>query len=198
VVTTSIKHIGNLLFSKVDVLNAVGPWETFSIGTRDISHYGFAVSCLSQNGGLIPRANGLVLHAYSPYGDAPSLEVLVYSDGADTWPQLLGEVHLDWVRRRRQEVLVMTSVCTGCLAYAAAGILENRRATTHWAALDRLSELGPTIDVQGIERFIDDGDVITSSGVSAGIDRTLHLVSRLDGRPHTEVERQKGRARSGG
>jgi transcriptional regulator GlxA family with amidase domain len=75
----------------------------------------------------------------------------------------------------------MTSVCTGSLVYAAAGLLANRPATTHWASLDRLAELDPTIDVRREERFVDDGDTITASGVSAGIDMALHLIMRLAG-----------------
>ena len=66
--------------------------------------------------------------------------------------------------------------------FAAAGLLTNRPATTHWRSLDLLKELDPTIDVRATERFVDDGDVITSSGVSAGIDMALHLVDRLAGR----------------
>jgi transcriptional regulator GlxA family with amidase domain len=72
-------------------------------------------------------------------------------------------------------------VCTGSLVYAAAGLLANRPATTHWASLDRLAELDPTIDVRREERFVDDGDTITASGVSAGIDMALHLIMRLAG-----------------
>jgi transcriptional regulator GlxA family with amidase domain len=75
----------------------------------------------------------------------------------------------------------MTSVCTGSLVYAAAGLLSHRPATTHWASLDLLAELDPTIDVRRDERFVDDGDTITASGVSAGIDMALQLVFRLAG-----------------
>jgi transcriptional regulator GlxA family with amidase domain len=75
----------------------------------------------------------------------------------------------------------MTSVCTGSLVYAAAGLLTQRRATTHWASLNLLSELDPTIVTDVDARFVDDGDVVTSAGVSAGIDMALHLVSRLAG-----------------
>jgi transcriptional regulator GlxA family with amidase domain len=85
------------------------------------------------------------------------------------------------VRRQRQDVPLMTSVCTGSLVYAAAGLLANRPATTHWGSLEHLAELDPTIDVRGEERFVDDGDVVTSAGVSAGIDMALHLVMRLAG-----------------
>jgi transcriptional regulator GlxA family with amidase domain len=70
-------------------------------------------------------------------------------------------------------------VCTGSLVYAAAGLLSGRPATTHWESLDRLAELDPSIDVRGDERFVDDGDMVTSAGISAGIDMALHLVARL-------------------
>ena len=88
-------------------------------------------------------------------------------------------VHLDWVREMRAAVPLMTSVCTGSLVYAAAGLLVGRKATTHWASLNLLSELDPTIIPDVSSRFVDDGDLITSAGVSAGIDMALHLVARL-------------------
>jgi transcriptional regulator GlxA family with amidase domain len=81
----------------------------------------------------------------------------------------------------------MTSVCTGSLVYAAAGLLHGRPATTHWASLERLAQLDSTIEVREDERFVDDGDVVTAAGVSAGIDMALHLVDRLAG---TERARQ--------
>ncbi len=74
---------------------------------------------------------------------------------------------------------LMTSVCTGSLVYADAGLLDGRPATTHWAQLDLLGSLGRDIDVRADERFVDDGEVITAAGVSAGIDMALHLVARL-------------------
>jgi transcriptional regulator GlxA family with amidase domain len=75
----------------------------------------------------------------------------------------------------------MTSVCTGSLVYAAAGLLGGRPATTHWSALDLLGELDPTIEIRPDDRFVDDGDTITSAGVSAGIDMALHVLARLAG-----------------
>jgi transcriptional regulator GlxA family with amidase domain len=113
--------------------------------------------------------------------DAPALDVLVHPGGMGTRPMLRDPEHLDWVRKQRAEVPLLTSVCTGSLVYAAAGLLAGRPATTHWASLDLLQELEPTADIRGEERFVDDGDLITSSGVSAGIDMALHLVARLAG-----------------
>jgi transcriptional regulator GlxA family with amidase domain len=126
-------------------------------------------------------AKGLAIEAHHSFADAPALEALIYPGGQGTRPQLGAEETLRWVRNQRDSVPLMTSVCTGSLVYAAAGLLRNRPATTHWASLDRLKELDPTIDVRRDERFVDDGDVITSSGVSAGIDMALHLIVRFVG-----------------
>jgi transcriptional regulator GlxA family with amidase domain len=189
--TNGTRHIGILLFDDAEELDAVGPWEVLSSWTRYFPDDGFAVSCISQAGGRVRCAKGLVLQAHHSYADAPPLEVLVYPGGQGTRPQLRDEAQLDWVRRQRQDVPLMTSVCTGSLVYAAAGLLANRPATTHWGSLEQLAELDPTIDVRGEERFVDDGDVVTSAGVSAGIDMALHLVMRLAG---VERARQVRRA----
>lgn len=178
---TDVKQIGILLFADVEELDAVGPWEVLSFWTNTFPEDGYAVSCLSRGGGLVQCAKGLVIQAHHSFADAPPLEVLIYPGGRGTRPQLTDEVQLDWVRRQRDTVALMTSVCTGSLVYAAAGLLSHRPATTHWASLDTLAELDPTIDVRTDERFVDDGDVITSAGVSAGIDMALHLVDRLAG-----------------
>ncbi|HEY4947286.1 MAG TPA: DJ-1/PfpI family protein [Acidimicrobiales bacterium] len=189
--TSGTRHIGILLFDDAEELDAVGPWEVLASWTRYFPDDGFAVSCISQAGGRVRCAKGLVLQAHHSYADAPPLEVLVYPGGQGTRPQLRDEAQLDWVRRQRQDVPLMTSVCTGSLVYAAAGLLANRPATTHWGSLEHLAELDPTIDVRGEERFVDDGDVVTSAGVSAGIDMALHLVMRLAG---VERARQVRRA----
>jgi transcriptional regulator GlxA family with amidase domain len=175
------KNIGILLFSDVEELDAVGPWEVLSHWTRNHPEDGFSVTTLSRFGGLIECANGLTLQAHCSYAEAPALDVLVYPGGRGTRPQLRDEVQLEWVRRQRAEVPLMTSVCTGSLVYAAAGLLRGRPATTHWSALDELAALDPTIELRPDDRFVDDGDVVTSAGISAGIDMALHLVRRLAG-----------------
>jgi transcriptional regulator GlxA family with amidase domain len=178
-VDASVKHIGIVLFPDVEELDAVGPWEVLSYWTRANPDDGYAVCCLSKAGGLVPCAKGLTVQAHFPFAEAPPLAVLLYPGGQGTRPQLTDEETLDWVRRQRAVVPLMTSVCTGSLVYAKAGLLGGRPATTHWAALDVLAELDPTIDVRRDERFVDDGDMITSAGISAGIDMALHLVARL-------------------
>ena len=175
----SVKHIGIVLFPDAEELDVVGPWEVLSSWTRSYPQDGYAVSCLSPAGGLVTCAHGLTMQAHHSFADAPPLEVLLYPGGQGTRPQLRDERQLDWIRRQRATASLLTSVCTGSLVYAAAGVLSGRPATTHWEWLDLLAELDPSIDVRRDERFVDDGDLVTSAGVSAGIDMALHLVARL-------------------
>jgi len=174
-----VKQIGIVLFPDVEELDAVGPWEVLSYWTRTYPQDGHAVSCLAAQGGLVHCAKGLAVQAHHSFASAPPLDVLLYPGGVGTRPQLTDARQLDWVRRQRATVPLMASVCTGSLVYAAAGLLRGRPATTHWASLDLLAELDPTIDVRAGERFVDDGDIITAAGISAGIDMALHLVARL-------------------
>jgi transcriptional regulator GlxA family with amidase domain len=177
----TVRQIGILVFPGVEELDAVGPWEVLAFWCRNYPEDGWAVTTLSRSGGLVMCAKGLGIKAHHSMADCPPLDILIHPGGEGTRPQLVDEEHLEWVRRQRQQVPLMTSVCTGSLVYAAAGLLTGRPATTHWGSLERLAQLDPTIEVRGDERFVDDGDVLTSSGVSAGIDMALHLVDRLAG-----------------
>jgi transcriptional regulator GlxA family with amidase domain len=188
--TAGRRHIGILLFADVEELDAIGPWEVLSYWTHQFPADGYAVNCLSRSGGLVRCAKGLVVQADYSYADVPPLDVLVYPGGKGTRPQLQDDAQLDWVRRQRAAVPLMTSVCTGSLVYAAAGLLSGRPATTHWSALDTLAGLDPTIDIRGDQRFVDDGDIITAAGVSAGIDMALHLVARLSTVEHARDVRR--------
>ncbi|MEI7714537.1 MAG: DJ-1/PfpI family protein [Mycobacterium sp.] len=184
------KNIGIVLFDGVEELDAIGPWEVLSTWTHYFADDGYGVSCLSRHGGVVQCAKGLTVHAHHSFADAPPMEVLLYPGGRGTRAQLHDEAQLEWVRRQRDTVPLMTSVCTGSLVYAAAGLLSHRPATTHWAALDQLAEIDPTIDIRRDERFVDDGDIVTAAGVSAGIDMALHLIVRLAGADRTREVRR--------
>jgi transcriptional regulator GlxA family with amidase domain len=179
--TADLKHIGILLFDGTEELDAIGPWEVLSYWARQFPEDGYSVTCLSKSGGLVHCAKGLIVQADHSYADAPPLDVLIYPGGMGTRTHLTDTAQLDWVRVQRAAVPLMTSVCTGSLVYAAAGLLAGRPATTHWGSLGTLTELDPTIEVRAEDRFVDDGDIITAAGVSAGIDMALHLVVRLAG-----------------
>ncbi len=175
------RHIGLLLFDGVEELDAVGPWEVLAHWTRHHPEDGWSISCLSAGGVDVIGAKNLVLGAHHSLEDAPALDVLIHPGGHGTRRLLRDPDHLDWVRAQREAVALMASVCTGSLVYAAAGLLKGRPATTHWASLNLLSELDPTVITDVSARFVDDGDLLTSAGVSAGIDMALHLVARLAG-----------------
>jgi transcriptional regulator GlxA family with amidase domain len=178
---TSTRHLGLLLFDDVEELDAVGPWEVLSYWTLHHPEDGWSISCLSRDGEPVLAAKGLTLAAHHSMSSAPELDVLIHPGGQGTRSLMRDPEHLAWVRARAATVPLMTSVCTGALVYAVAGLLAGRTATTHWESLDLLHELDPTIQVRADARFVDDGNVITSAGVSAGIDMALHLVARLAG-----------------
>jgi transcriptional regulator GlxA family with amidase domain len=175
------RHIGLFLFDGVEELDAVGPWEVLANWTQEHPEDGWDVACVSADGGPVVGAKRLVLGAHRSFADAPPWDVLIYPGGPGTRKLLRDPNHLVWVRQQRRSVPLMTSVCTGALVFAAAGLLTRRRATTHWASLNLLSEIDPTIDTDVDARFVDDGDLVTSAGVSAGIDMALHLVARFSG-----------------
>jgi transcriptional regulator GlxA family with amidase domain len=184
------RHIGLLLFDGVEELDAVGPWEVLAYWTQEHPEDGWSVSCLSAGGADVIGAKNLVLGAHHALDEAPALHVLIHPGGFGTGRLLRDPAHLDWVRAQRVSVALMASVCTGSLVYAAAGMLTCRRATTHWASLNLLSELDPTIITDVDARFVDDGDIVTSAGVSAGIDMALHLVARFAGTARAQAVRR--------
>jgi transcriptional regulator GlxA family with amidase domain len=134
----------------------------------------------SADGAGVRLAKGLRILPDTSAEDVGTLHVLVYPGGQGTRRLVVDHEHLAWVRAMRARVPLITSVCTGALVLAAAGLLAGRPATTHWGAFDELAEIDPSVTADTEARFVDDGDVITASGVSAGIDMALHLVARLE------------------
>ncbi|MFD7510337.1 DJ-1/PfpI family protein [Streptomyces sp. NPDC059853] len=185
------RRIGILLFPDVEELDAVGPWEVLAYWTRNFPGDGWETFTFSADGRPVECAKGLTVAAHHAREDMPAPDVLLHPGGRGTRPLLRDAAHLAWVRDQRVSVPLLTSVCTGSLVYAAAGVLRGRPATTHWGALGLLAELDPTVEVRPGDRFVDDGDVITSAGVSAGIDMALHLVARLAG-PERAGEVRRG------
>ncbi len=124
---------------------------------------------------------GLVITPRFGFAETPPVDLLVVPGGFGTRPLLDDPEMLDFLRTTAAKARKVTSVCTGALLLAKAGLLDGRRATTHWGALDLLSTLGSGITVDRDRRVVDDG-IITSAGVSAGIDMALYVVETLHGR----------------
>lgn len=172
-------RIAVAIFEGAEELDWAGPWEVFAAWSEQWPDDGVEVFTVAEQEEPIRCAKGLRVLADYTWEAAPQIDVLVYPGGRGTRPQLGDEAN----RRRLRELAaggtLMTSVCTGSLVYADAGLLDGRPATTHWGEIALLEKLGRGIDVRPEVRFVDDGQIVTAAGVSAGIDMALHVVGRL-------------------
>ncbi len=184
-----MSSIAIFVFSGVEELDFVGPWEVLRSWQKQWPEDGAEVFLVAQEVGEVECANGMRVLCDRTWRDARPIDVLVYPGGQGTRRQLGDERVRNWLRGLQGEGTLITSVCTGALVLADAGLLDHRPATTHWASLEHLAHLGTGIDTRPEDRFVDSGEIVTASGVSAGIDMALHLVRRL----HSE-----GRARQVG
>ena len=174
-------QFGIVLFDGVEELDWAGPWEVLAAWAKYFPDDGARVCTLAPTEQPVTCAKGARVLADHTWDDHPVLDVLVYPGGEGTRPQLGDRRVLGWVRDRAHEAQLVASVCTGALVLAGAGLLDGRPATTRWASLEQLGGLGTGIEVRAGERMVDDGDVVTAAGVSAGIDMALHLVARFAG-----------------
>lgn len=172
------KTVAIFLFEDVEELDWAGPWEVLSAWAQFYPDE-IEVFTMAETDGPILCAKGMRVLPHHTLASAPDFDVLIYPGGQGTRAQLERDDIKEWLRKARENTEIMTSVCTGALVYGAAGLLDDRPATTHWASLDLLESLGNNIEVRREDRFVDDGDLITAAGVSAGIDMALHLVERL-------------------
>ncbi|MBD3780775.1 MAG: DJ-1/PfpI family protein [Micrococcales bacterium] len=182
-------RVGIVVFDDAEELDVVGP---FDVLTSWAAHSALRpeVVTFSADGAGVRCAKGLRLLPDTSREEAGPLHVLVHPGGQGTRRLVHDPEHLAWVRRARRDTALMTSVCTGALVYAAAGLLAGRPAATHWAAVDELARIDPSVLVDTEARYVDDGDVVTSAGVSAGIDMALHLVARLESRDAARAVRR--------
>lgn len=167
------------VFDGSEELDWAGPWEVLSAWSHGWPDDGVEAFTIAQTEGVVTCAKGLRMLPDHTWGSAPDFDVLVFPGGRGTRGQIGDEEIRSWVQRSAQNGTLMTSVCTGSLVYADSGLLDGRPATTHWGSLEHLGSLGSGVEVRADDRFVDDGDVITAAGVSAGIDMALHLVARL-------------------
>jgi transcriptional regulator GlxA family with amidase domain len=172
-------NIAVAVFEGAEELDWAGPWEVLSAWSSGWPDDGVEVFTVADSTDPVQCAKGLRVLTDHSWESAPPIDVLVFPGGRGTRVQLGDES----VRVRMRELAgrgtLLTSVCTGSLVYADAGLLDGKPATTHWGSLDALGKLGEGVEVRPDDRFVDAGQVITAAGVSAGIDMALHLVARL-------------------
>lgn len=172
------QQIAIAVFEDVEELDFVGPWEVLT-GWRNLYPDDVDVTLVGETLDVVRCRRGLQVIPHTTWDQLGAIDVLVYPGGRGTRRQLGNETIRGRLRSLSQKGTLMTSVCTGALVFADAGLLDGRRVTTYWSAFDELMPLGRDLEPRPDERFVDCGDVVTAAGVSAGIDMALHLVGRL-------------------
>jgi transcriptional regulator GlxA family with amidase domain len=170
-------RIGIGIWDGVEELDFAGPYEVLTAWARQSNGRSISVETIASDGEPVTCAHGLRVIPDTSWGDGERFDLFLLP-GGNTGPLQSDEEFLQRMRDLAAAGTLMTSVCTGALVYAKAGLLEGRPATTHWSVIDALAEQGVRVDREA--RFVDDGDIVTAAGVSAGIDMALHLVARLD------------------
>ncbi|HDR6312082.1 TPA: DJ-1/PfpI family protein [Bacillus cereus] len=173
--------VGIFLFNEVEVLDFAGPFEVFSV-TEAGEEKTFTVYTVSQNGEMITARNGLKVQPDYSIEDLPPVDILIIPGGKGVREsEVKNDIIINWVLQQMKEVKLMTSVCTGALLLAKAGLLENLKATTHWASIQTFKKEFPNVEVMKNVKFVDEGHIITSAGISAGINMSFHIVKNLLG-----------------
>jgi transcriptional regulator GlxA family with amidase domain len=177
---------GILVYPDVEVLDFCGPFEVLSVTRLDESRRReepspFDVFLVAEADAPVRAAGGLRVIPDHTFGSSPPLDVLVVPGGWGTRKEVDNPRLVGWVGRQAGGARLVTSVCTGSFLLGRAGLLAGRRATTHWMSLDRMRAAFPDVTVEDRLHVVEDGNVITSAGIAAGIDLALMVVARVCG-----------------
>ena len=180
------KRVGILVFPDVEVLDFCGPFEVFSVtrldeGARRETPSPFEVRLVAETAEPVTTTGGMRVIPDVTIDDCPPLDVLVVPGGMGTRTEIKNERLVAWIAARGKTVETLTSVCTGSMLLGQAGLLDGRHATTHWRALPWMRDSFPTVTVEEKLHVVEDGHVLTSAGISAGIDMALRVVARYHG-----------------
>ena len=178
---TNPMQVQVLLFDDVEVLDFAGPFEVFGVTGLRTGPAPFQVRTVALTMAPIRARGGLEIQPASSIDDDGPCDVLVLPGGFGTRREMHNAALLEWIRRRAEHATVVLSICTGALLLARAGLLDGLDATTHHVAFDELAAAGPTARVLRGKRIVDNGRIVTSAGISAGIDASLHVVAKLLG-----------------
>jgi transcriptional regulator GlxA family with amidase domain len=170
------KTLGALLFPEFELLDVFGPLEAFG-QARDW----FRIVTVADNAGSVASAQGPRAVADHGFADCPPLDIVLVPGGMGTRREVDNAALVQWIARVARGAEITTSVCTGAALLARAGVLDGRRATSNKRAFGWVTGQGPRVEWVRQARWVDDGNVVTSSGVSAGIDMALHLIGRVAG-----------------
>ena len=175
------RDIAVLVFEGFETLDVMGPIELFGMHPD-----AFAIHFVASTPGNVASVHRLQVVATEGFESERHFDLVLVPGGIGTRQAIKDEVLLDWIRNRAADAEILTSVCTGSALLAMAGVLDGRRATTNKMAFSWVTEQGPKVNWIARARWVEDGDVFTSSGVSAGMDMTLAVIARLLGQKAAE------------
>jgi transcriptional regulator GlxA family with amidase domain len=170
-----------LIFEDVEVLDFCGPFEVLTVANRFTDPPAFNVFTVAEKPEPVLTRGGLSVNPHHRLADCPRADVLLVPGGQGTRREMHNAALIDWIKARSQEAELVLSVCTGALLLAKAGLLDGLEATTHHGAMDLLREVAPKTTIHARRRIVDNGRVVCSAGIAAGIDMSLHVVARLLG-----------------
>ena len=185
-----MRTVAILLFNEIEVLDFAGPFEVFGVAGKRSGNAPFSVFTVAERGPVYAR-NGLSINPTYLLNDHPKADLIVIPGGggfhSDGTPygsrrEMNNPVLLAWVRRMAETAELVLSVCTGSFILGKAGLLDGLAATTHFMAVDGMRQAAPHTELRPSERYVDNGKIITSAGISAGIDMALYVVGRLLGK----------------
>jgi transcriptional regulator GlxA family with amidase domain len=173
--------VGIFLFNEVEVLDFAGPFEVFSLASKNNEKL-FEVITIGETGELISARNGLKVIPMANFKDKLNLDILIIPGGYGAEEiEINNQIAINWIKEQKDKVKILASVCTGAFLLAESGILDNKSATTHWMDIDRLEREYPKIKIIKNLKFVDEDNIITSGGISAGINMSFHIIKRLLG-----------------
>jgi transcriptional regulator GlxA family with amidase domain len=170
-----------VIFDDVEVLDFCGPFEVFSVANHFTDPPSFRVLTVAEKVEPIVTRGGLGVNPHHTLPDCPRPDILLIPGGQGTRKEMHNPTLISWIQKVAASAELILSVCTGSLLLATAGLLEGLEATTHHLAIDLLRQTAPKTTVQADRRFVDNGRIICSAGIAAGIDMSLHVVGRLLG-----------------
>ena len=184
-------NVGIFLFPEIEVLDFAGPYEVFTTASRVLARKNsslgpaFHVFSVAETSAPVRARAGLQFIPDAIFGRHPAIDLLIIPGGVVT-EEMEKHPVIDWIKSQAASATVTASVCTGAFLLAKAGVISNHKVTTHWEDIPDLQHAFPELNVVSNTRWVDEGAVVTSAGISAGIDMSLHLVSRFFGEPLAE------------
>lgn len=177
-------NVGIFLFEEAEVLDFAGPFEVFSVTSQLNNYELFNVFTVTEDGEDINAVNGLNIMPDFSFEDHPPIDILIIPGGDGTKQEINNQKVIEWIKETSDETQITMSVCSGARLLGQAGLLNDLDAVTHHEVIPDLKKIAPETNILTDKRYVDNDNIMTAGGITAGIDLSLHVVEKLFG---TEV-----------